>query len=180
LLALASGCSAQTQDAANKDATSTKPAAAADKTAVKQDTPTTAEKKKPKKVWTNDEVSSLPGEVSVVGQPGQVLDSGRTLRYGSSTGGGYNQESLIESYRQQLAELQNQINAADQRIAQLKNFKAENSSPSGGINPNKGYNMVPLEDQVKQLEAQKKKLQGQIDDLENEARKNGIDPGKLR
>jgi uncharacterized protein (UPF0335 family) len=40
--------------------------------------------------------------------------------------------------------------------------------------------MVPLEDQVKQLEAKKKQLQGQIDDLENEARKNGIDPGKLR
>jgi uncharacterized protein (UPF0335 family) len=37
-----------------------------------------------------------------------------------------------------------------------------------------------LEDQIKQLEEKKKKLQGQIDDLENEARKNGIDPGKLR
>jgi len=37
-----------------------------------------------------------------------------------------------------------------------------------------------LEDQVKQLEAKKKQLQGKIDDLENEARKSGIDPGKLR
>jgi uncharacterized protein (UPF0335 family) len=40
--------------------------------------------------------------------------------------------------------------------------------------------MVPVEDQVKQLEAKKKKLEAQIEDVESEARKNGIDPGKLR
>jgi uncharacterized protein (UPF0335 family) len=62
----------------------------------------------------------------------------------------------------------------------LKDFKGENSSPTGGINMNQGYDMVPVEDQVKQLEAKKKKLETQIEDVENEARKNGIDPGKLR
>jgi uncharacterized protein (UPF0335 family) len=40
--------------------------------------------------------------------------------------------------------------------------------------------MVPLEDQVKQLEEQKKQLQARIEDAESEARKNGIDSGDLR
>jgi uncharacterized protein (UPF0335 family) len=37
-----------------------------------------------------------------------------------------------------------------------------------------------VEDQVKQLEDKKKQLQGKIEDVENEARKNGIDSGDLR
>jgi uncharacterized protein (UPF0335 family) len=40
--------------------------------------------------------------------------------------------------------------------------------------------MVPVEEQVKQLEDKKKKLQSKIDDIEVEARKNGIDSGDLR
>ena len=122
----------------------------------------------------------MPGKVSVVGQPNQGVEYRRETEERSSSDEGDGQESQIDNYRQQIGELHNQIDAADQRIAQLKNFKGENSSPTGGINPNQGYNMVPVEDQIKQLEAKKKKLQGQIDDLENEARKNGIDPGKLR
>ena len=43
-----------------------------------------------------------------------------------------------------------------------------------------GYNMVPFADQVKQLEDAKKQLQAQIQDIEYEARKNGIEPGELR
>jgi len=180
LLAVAVVCSAQTQDTANEDSTSAKPPTPADKAAPKQDAQATPEKKKPKKVWTNDEVKALPGEVSVVGQPQQRVKSRQGAGYDSTSAEGDNQDAQIENYHQQIAELHNQIDAADQRIAELKNFKGENSSPTGGINPNKGYNMVPVEDQIKQLEAKKKKLQGQIDDLENEARKNGIDPGKLR
>jgi chromosome segregation ATPase len=180
LLALAVVCSAQTQDTANKDSRSAKPAAPADKTASKQDAQATPEKKKPKKVWTNDEVATLPGTVSVVGQPQQRVENSRQTEEGSSSHAGDSQESQVDNYRQQIGDLRNQIDAADQRIAELKNFKGENASPTGGINPNQGYNMVPVEDQIKQLEAKKKKLQGQIDDLENEARKNGIDPGKLR
>ena len=180
LLALAVVCSAQAQDPANKDSSSAKPAAPADKTAPKQDAQATPEKKKPKKVWTNDEVATLPGKISVVGQPNQGVEHKRETEVGSSSDKGNGQESQIDSYRQQIGELRIQIDAADQRITELKNFKGENASPTGGINPNQGYNMVPVEDQIKQLEAKKKKLQGQIDDLENDARKNGIDPGKLR
>ena len=181
LLAMAFVCPAQTQqDTTNKDSTSAKPATPADKIAPKQDAQATPEKNKLKKVWTNDEVAALPGKVSVVGQANQRVEYRREMEEGSSPNESDNQKSMIDNYRRQIGDLHNQIDAVDQRIAELKNFKGENSSPTGGINPNKGYNMVPVEDQIKQLEAKKKKLQGQIDDLENEARKNGIDPGKLR
>lgn len=40
--------------------------------------------------------------------------------------------------------------------------------------------MVPVEDQVKELDDQKKRLQAKLDDIESEARKNGIEPGDLR
>jgi len=62
----------------------------------------------------------------------------------------------------------------------LKGFKGENTSPSAGINLNQGYNMVPVEEQVKQLEEKKKKLEAKIEDVEVQAGKNGVDPGELR
>ncbi len=174
-------CCAQTQDTPKKDPADAKPAAApTDKSAPKQDAQATPDKKKPKKVWTNDEAATLPGEISVVGEANPGLESRRTSGRGSSSGGGDSQQMQIDNYRQQISDLRSQIDAADQRIAQLKDFKGENSSPTGGVNMNQAYDMVPVEDQIKQLEAKKKKLEGQIEDVESEARKNGIDPGKLR
>jgi hypothetical protein len=40
--------------------------------------------------------------------------------------------------------------------------------------------MTPVEDQVKTLEVKKKQIQDQIDALEDEARKDGVEPGQLR
>ena len=54
------------------------------------------------------------------------------------------------------------------------------NAPAEGINPARGYNMVPLEEQVKKLEERNKQLQAKIQDLEYEAMKSGIEPGELR
>jgi 3-dehydroquinate synthase class II len=166
-------CLAQSQDSSASAPTPAKPAAAA-----KAATPAVVEKKKPKKVWTNDSVSAIPGGVSVVGEGNQ---SGASAAPQKDLSGAEDvRQKQIAGYRDQIRQMQGQIDAADKRIAQLKNFKAEDTSPSGGIKMNQGYNMVPLEDQVKQLEDKKKQLQAKIEDVENEARKNGIDSGDLR
>jgi hypothetical protein len=89
-------------------------------------------------------------------------------------------QGKIQRYRAAIAELRKKIDAGDQRIAQYKNFKADDSSPNGGINPHKGYSMVPLEEQVKQLEEKKKQMLASIEELENQAKKEGIEPGELR
>jgi len=136
--------------------------------------------KKPKKVCTNDELSSVSGGVSVVGDGNQATAQPSPRRPESSTGGNDFRRKQIETYRNQIQQLQSQIDVADKRITQLKNFKGEHASPAGGINPAQGYNMVPVEEQVRQLEEKKKHLQAKIDDLQIDARKNGIDPGELR
>jgi hypothetical protein len=143
-------------------------------------TDASAEKKKPKKIWTNEEIGSVKGDVSVVcdsnSSPNKTAD-----KRPSAGGAGDAHQQQVQGYRDRIQECQSQIDAIDdKRIAQLKNFKAENTAPSGGINPSQGYNMVPREDQVKQLEEKKKQLQSKIDDTEIEARKNGIDSGDLR
>jgi len=134
---------------------------------------------KPKKVWTNDDVGSLKDSVSVIGEKNKPQSQPE------NSGDADEEENdpharRVQQYRDAINQLRTQIEDADTRIAQLKEFKADNGSPSGGINPNHGYNMVPPEEQVKQLEARKKELQAKIEDLENQARKEGIDPGELR
>ena len=141
-----------------------------------------ADKKKPKKVWTNDELKSVKTGVSVVGD----ANKGTTTRHSHARKDDEENDNpsphqqQVEEYRSQIRELRDRIEAVDKRIAQLKDFKAENTSASGGIDLHQKYNMEPVADQVKQLEDAKKKLQAQIEDIENEARKTGIEPGELR
>ena len=134
---------------------------------------------KTKKVWTNDEVGTLQGAVSVVGSEQaaerKTKSSGNDVRAATDL-----RRGKIQHYRAAIAELRKKIDVADQRIAQMKNFKADDSSPSGGINPNGRYIMVPLDEHVKQLEAKKKQLEANIEDLENQARREWIEPGELR
>jgi hypothetical protein len=134
---------------------------------------------KPKKVWTNDEVGSLQGTVSVVGTKRPEDRPTQSSSSGSSTASDARRGKILK-YRAAIAELRKKIDAADERISQMKNFKGDNSSPSGGINPNRGYSMVPLDVQVKQLEEKKKQLLASIEELENQAEKEGIEPGELR
>jgi len=140
-----------------------------------------ADKKKPKKVWTNDEIKSVKNGVSVVGDTNK--NSARHSFVREDDQENENQDvhkQQVEKCRNQIRELRDRIDAVDKRLAQLKDFKADNTSASGGIKMHQGYNMVPLADQVKQLEDAKKQLRAQIEDIENEARKNGIAPGELR
>jgi hypothetical protein len=172
-------CAAQTQENTNGANPADNSANTGSSQKTKTQNPPTPEKKK-KKVWTNDEVGSLGGAISVVGDehasdaqsqgsPAAVVPADKDPR-----------TRKIQNYREQIRQLRAQIDAADKRISQLKNFKGENNAPTGGINPNQGYNMVPLDQQVKQLEESKKQLQGKIEDVENDARINGIDPGEIR
>jgi hypothetical protein len=161
---------------------STSPAAA--KTADAKDQPADKDapkdRKKPKKVWTEDDISKVGGSISVVGN-----DSASTPGRSTSQPAGANSEDTaqgkqIDYYRDQLRPLQAQLDATDKKIDELRNFKADNSSASGGINPNHGYSMTPIPDQIKQLEEKKKQIQDKIDAVTDEARKKGIEPGQLR
>jgi hypothetical protein len=140
----------------------------------------TQEAKKPKKVWTEDDISKVGGSISVVGDP-SASGPARSNSKGSGAGSANSaQDNQADYYRKELRRLQTQLDAADKKIEDLRNFKAENSSASGGIDPHRGYYMTPIPDQIKQLEDKKKQIQGKMDILTDEARKKGIEPGQLR
>lgn len=170
LLLTALPCLAQSQDSS-----SGKPTTPDSSTA----THPAPDKKKPKKVWTNDEIGKVSGGVSVVGDA-NLSDNDSKKKPDSIESNDGARQHRIDDYKKRTSQLQSQIDAIDKRISQLKNFKGENTSPTGGININQGYDMVPIEDQVKQLEEKKKQLQTKLDDVESDARKNGITADDLR
>ena len=134
--------------------------------------------KKPKKVWTNDEISPQADQEAfqLWVMPSLIRNLRRRtiprkLPLVSAAG-----KRQIANYRDRLHQLRNELESTEKKISDLRNFKAENTSSSGGINMKQRYSMTPLEDQVKQLEERKKQLQSQIDAVEDQARKSGVEP----
>lgn len=135
-----------------------------------------AAKKKPKKVWTNDNVGDLRSPVSVVGNHSGAANRGMNRGMTNFPRDG----RTGDSYRYQLQPLRAELENIDRQIHTLKNFKADNTSPEGGVRYGGNYNMVPVEQQVKQLEERKKSVQAKIDALKDEARHHGVAPGDIR
>jgi hypothetical protein len=146
------------------------------------ETTTEKSKTKSKKVWTNDEISGVGGDgaISVVGKAGAAGSKAPSNNFQEITTGSSARDQQAAVYRDRLHKLNIQVEMINKKIAELRNFKAENSSPSGGINMHQRYDMTPVEEQVKELEEKRKHVQGQIEAVEDQARKNGFEPGQLR
>jgi hypothetical protein len=142
------------------------------------------EKKRVKKVWTNEDMSDVKGTISVVGDPSKSQEKEAAApkedKNAAVNADGDSRAQIVTNYREKLHQLHNQLDSIDAKITELRNFKGDDPSVAGGINPNHGYSMAPMEDQIKEQEAKRKAVQKQIDDLEDEARKNGLEPGELR
>jgi hypothetical protein len=134
--------------------------------------PATADPKKTKKVWTNEDVSGLTGPISVVGNPKNL---------GKAGSGTKADPQYIANTKKELAKLRGQLDDADKQLADLKDF-SEGKTPatSGGYQINKGYNREPVDQQISGLQEKKKQIQDKIDALLDEARKKGVQPGDLR
>lgn len=135
--------------------------------------PSTANEKKPKKVWTNDDISTgnepAPAAAKTAKEsPKKTPDGKPDAQYVANT-------------RRQLEKLESQLKDVNQQIADLKAFQSgKPATTSSGYQLNKGYNRVPVDQQITNLEAKKKDIQAKIDDLLDEARKKGVEPGQLR
>jgi hypothetical protein len=142
-----------------------------------------ADKPKKKKVWTNDEIATVggPGSISVVGNTKDPKSSrSSSPEMTGEQGANSPKQRQIAQYRERLRQLSNQLEATDKQISDLHNFNATNTSASGGINMNHRYSMTPIDEQLKNLEEKKKQLQAQIGAVEDQARKEGVEPGQLR
>jgi hypothetical protein len=131
-----------------------------------------ADAKKPKKVWTNDDVGSLNGSVSVVGN---------AKNQGKASAGGKADGQYIANTKKELAKLQSELDDTETQLADLKDFsQGKAPATSSGYQINKGYNRVPVDQQITSLEDKKKQTQAKIEALFDEARKKGVLPGDLR
>jgi len=118
-------------------------------------------KKKPKKVWTEEEISAVGGGISVVGDQHPSNNSSRAPASTSVSDG-----RDAAYYRGRLAPLRKQIDDVDREIREMKSVK-------GTVREN-------LEVQVQIREGRREKIQKQINEIEEDARRHGIEPGQLR
>ena len=139
-----------------------------------QDSAASSDAKKPKKVWTNEDISKSTNGVSVVGD---AKEKDKPKPVATRTGNA----QYVASIRRQLEKLQNQLADVDKQITDLKNFHAgEPSTTASGIQLDKRYQREPIEVQIRALQNKKKDLQSKIDALYDEARKKEVEPGELR
>jgi hypothetical protein len=132
-------------------------------------------KAKPAKVWTNDEIDTLPNNhsVSVVGT--------RAPQNASVTSKGYSLEKDPAWYLRQLAPLRADIEKLDGQIEQTKAFLS-GEKVSDPPAPFRAYFSAAgnPQDQLKRMEARRQADAAKVDDLLDLARHNGVEPGALR
>jgi hypothetical protein len=124
-----------------------------------------------KKVWTDDDMGSLSG-------PNYKEDSGAasggSSYYPRSTSGAPN----ADYYRNQISQLQKKIADID---AKIDNYQAlSHGEAPGQAQKMYGERLPDSRGDIQALVDQKKALQKQIDDLQDQARHAGVEPGQLR
>jgi hypothetical protein len=126
----------------------------------------------PKKIWTNDNLAHAGGKVSVVGD-------NRNQKY-TATATKPADAGTVSRIRDNLRKLQSQLDGIDQQLTALKDFQEGETVTKSSDDIPLGTTRVPVNQQIPVLQDKKKKLQLQIDELLDEARKKGIEPGQLR
>ena len=160
--------------------------------------PSTTEKPKPKKVWTNENMGEVSGTISVVGsaqqkpatspskissfQPGVGAAPNSKQGAGAKSGDDNEVDSkTLAEVKRQVQKLQASIDQLDKQIEQLKGVNRGDSKNVGGLNPDTwSYSTASIPDQIKSLEAKRSTLQASMDSLVDAARASGIEPGQLR
>lgn len=128
--------------------------------------------KKPKKIWTNDDIAAAQPSRPAATTP---KDSPKKPATGKADA------QYIANTKKELAKLQGELSDIEKQLSDLKDFQSgKPAATSAGYPINKGYNRMPVDQQITNLEDKKKNLQAKIDDLLDETRKRGVEPGQLR
>jgi len=145
--------------------------------------------KKEKKIWTNEDLEALratvplseagPGAAtSVTAAPAEGAPAAAATPAG--TGEAYSRQNDPAWYRQRATSLRAELDRIDSEIRRLQNFKSNPSSGSTGLALGKDNLSLTPENQIAQLEARRRQVQQELDDLEAEARRKGWSPGTIR
>jgi hypothetical protein len=127
--------------------------------------------KKPKKLWTNEDLGGATGTVS---QPGaQEVSSKAKVTPGKST------DLYVANLRQQLRRLRAQVADINKQIADLDNFSKGNTNGNGALQLHKRYSSEPINAQIRKLQDKKKQLEAKQEAVLDDARKKGIAENQL-
>jgi hypothetical protein len=163
-LAISNPCAAQSSSAQPAtDPTQTAPPSSSNANS----TPPTT-----KKVWTNDNLAHGGGKISVVGDNHNQKYTATPVKPADP--------ATVSKIRESLKKLQTQLDGVDQQLTAFKDFQEGETVTKSSDDIPPGYTRVPVNQQIPVLQEKRKKLQSQIDELLDEARKKGIEPGQLR
>jgi hypothetical protein len=148
-------------------------------------------KPRPKKVWTNDNVSDVGGTISVVGSPSNGTGGSAAARSSGNNLKGQPKPTnatkasidpkVVAQLRDQLQRLQSQLAIVERQLSDLKGASKGDSKNTGGVRQDTwSYDSSSVEEQIQHLQEKKKRIEATIDELFDAARKAGIEPGDLR
>src|SRR5258708_33523708 len=162
--------SSSSQSADSRSQPASQQNSAQNSTPVKQDTP--------RKVWTEDDLHTLKGSVSVGGGASKPANAPRKPGSQESPTG-VPPEKDPAWYRAQMAPFLARIEQIDAEIRKLKGIQDGKETSDAGRSH--GF-ALPLNsaDRIEFLGKKKKELQDKVTALEDQARHNGINPGELR
>ena len=118
-------------------------------------------KKKPKKVWTNEELDSVKGSASVIGD--NPSSTGSSSSSDSPKPSSY--DRLVESYLKKLAPLRSDLADLDRKIQKTKEAKGNASEDTAAY--------------LRVFADRRGDIQAKIDLILEDARRNGVTPGDL-
>jgi hypothetical protein len=136
-----------------------------------------SERKKTKKVWTNDNLRDVRG--SAISQLGDAQNPSLKSPLAKPVVNPAT-PAEIANFRKQLATLDTQVARLENEIADLQTFVKGERPGAVGLQVGKRYSTEPIVDQLRKLDEKKKALAAQREALLDAARKRGIQPGQLR
>ena len=137
------------------------------------------DKPKPKKVYTEDDLSGMKGGVSVIGDANRKA----ARRTPAADSYGDEGESPEQYWRGRAREILDQIAQVDDAIAKTKDDIKKYGSGGFDVTTGMKDNVAYIKDRNAQLQALEKRkadLQKQMDDLQEEGRKAGASPSWFR
>ena len=131
-------------------------------------------------VWTNEDLERLtaPGLISVVGQPATVEDASP-----AGTPSPCVAIHASEWYAEEAATLRGELERRQARLDEYRQAIEDTRSlktMAAGINLDEGGIGITPEAGIEILQQRVKEAQAELDDLEDLARRNEIEPGTLR
>jgi len=135
------------------------------------------EKKESKRVWTNDDLEHLAARPLANAAPSPASEESPLT---TSVEKHYVRAKDPKWYVSQLKPLQAQVEHIDSELRTLRQARKDGKGTTGAVALNQDTEGVTTDAQIQVLDQRRKQLLLQIDELEDQARHNGLDAGSVR